>query len=112
MQAPGIFWFPLPLFHYSELMNQSNLYERLVIVALAVFASLTYHAQEVPSPQENIPYLVTFGMNSDHSWGDDDFSQTVFFSIPKSQTAPVYLRIYDPETGGELDEINCCQYRD
>lgn len=63
-------------------------------------------AQEVPSPQENLAYLVTFGINSDHSWGDDDFSQTVFFSIPKNQTTPFYLRIYDPEVCGELDESN------
>ena len=63
-------------------------------------------AQEVPSPQENIPYLVTFGLNSDHSWGDDDFSQTVFFTIPKTQTKPFYIRVYDPETGGDLDENN------
>lgn len=63
-------------------------------------------AQDVPSAQENIAYLVTFGKSSDHAWGDDDFSQTVFFSIPKNQTTPFYIRIYDPDTGGELDEAN------
>ncbi len=41
-------------------------------------ATVCLQAQEVPSGQENIPYLVTFGQNSEHSWGDDDFSQTVF----------------------------------
>ena len=30
----------------------------------------------------------------------------LFFTIPKSQTAPVYLRIYDADTGGELDEVD------
>ena len=65
-----------------------------------------YYGQEVPSREENIPYLVTFGANSEHSWGDDDFSQTVFFSIPKSQTKPFYIKVFDPEAGGELDEID------
>ncbi len=87
-------------------MNLNNLYSRFLFMTLALLSVGSHYAQEVPSPQENIPYLVTFGMNSDHSWGDDDFSQTVFFSIPKSQTAPVYLRIFDPETAGELDEVN------
>jgi len=87
-------------------MNQNNSYKKFLFFVLTVFVTGKQFGQEVPSSQENIPYLITFGMNSDHSWGDDDFSQTVFFSIPKSQTAPVYLRIYDPETGGELDEVN------
>ncbi|MCC6370646.1 MAG: hypothetical protein IT236_06570 [Bacteroidia bacterium] len=74
-------------------------------IAFFLFCSVLM-AQEVPSSQENIPYLVTFGLNSEHSWGDDDFSQTIFFMIPKGQTAPIYIRVYDPDTGGELDETN------
>lgn len=84
-------------------MGQNKLHIVLVIVLLLIAGK--QFAQEVPSAQENIAYLVTFGQNSDHSWGDDDFSQTVFFSISKNQTTPFYLRIYDPETGGELDEV-------
>jgi len=63
-----------------------------------------YYAQQVPSGQENLACLVTFGSNGDHSLGDDDFSQTVFFSVPKSQSAPFYIRVFDPETFGALDE--------
>jgi len=85
-------------------MKQSNRHSLLAFIFGFIASSLL--AQEVPSPQENLAYLVTFGQNSDHSWGDDDFSQTVFFSIPKNQTTPFYLRIYDPETAGELDEVN------
>ncbi|PBQ31881.1 hypothetical protein CNR22_08905 [Sphingobacteriaceae bacterium] len=72
---------------------------------LGMFFQRISFAQQVPSAQENMSCLVTFGINGDHSWGDDDFSQTVFFSIPKSQTTPFYIRIFDPETFGELDEI-------
>jgi hypothetical protein len=47
---------------------------------------------------------MTFGGNSSTSWGDDDFCQIFFCVIPPSQTGPVYIRVYDPDTGGDLDE--------
>jgi hypothetical protein len=78
----------------------------LLILVLFFIFKFKINAQEVPSSQENIPYLVTFGATSNHSWGDDDFSQTIFFSIPKDQTTPFYIRVFDPETFGELDELS------
>lgn len=62
-------------------------------------------SQPLPSSEENIPYLVTFGNQSNSSWGDDDFYQCFFFVIPKEQKKPVFLRVFDPETGGDIDEI-------
>ncbi len=62
-------------------------------------------SQSAPAVDENIPYLVTFGGNSLTSWGDDDFCQIFFCVIPASQIDPVYIRVYDPDTGGDLDEI-------
>lgn len=61
-------------------------------------------AQAAPAAEENIPFLVTFGSEAETSWGDDDFSQVYFFLIPENQTEPVYIRVYDPETGGKFDE--------
>lgn len=63
-------------------------------------------AQIVPSEFEHIEYLVTFGEDGNRAWGDDDHVQTFFFVIPKTFTAPVYIRVFDPETGGTLDEAN------
>jgi len=63
------------------------------------------YSQSAPAIDENIPYLITFGGNALTSWGDDDFCQIFFCVIPTSQTAPVYIRIYDPDTGGDLDEL-------
>ncbi|WP_317899007.1 hypothetical protein [Aurantibacillus circumpalustris] len=77
-----------------------------MFLLLGILVSTKQFAQQVPSAQENIACLVTFGINGDHSWGDDDFSQTVFFSIPKNQTTPFYIRVFDPETFGDLDEIS------
>lgn len=64
-------------------------------------------AQEVPGPDENIPFLMTFGKEGGvTSWGDDDFSQTFFFALPKDYKDPFYIRVYDPDTGGKTDELN------
>lgn len=61
-------------------------------------------AQSIPTTEENIPYLVTFGAQSETKWGDDDFCETFFIVIPATQVNPLYIRVYDPDCGGELDE--------
>ena len=67
---------------------------------------LSGFSQPVPAYDENIPYLMTFGNRAEKHWGDDDFSQTFFFKLPKEYTDPFYIRIWDPDCGGEHDEIN------
>ncbi|QNH63066.1 hypothetical protein [Hymenobacter sediminicola] len=69
-----------------------------------VLAAFSAVAQAVPNPGENIASLVTFGAQADKSWGDDDFTQTFFFLIPKQNRQPVYIRVFDPDCGGQLDE--------
>lgn len=63
------------------------------------------YSQSAPAVDENIPYLVTFGADSKTSWGDDDFCQIFFFKVPSSQKDPIYIRVFDPDTGGDLDEL-------
>ncbi len=77
----------------------------LSILILSLFFS-RLSAQPVPAGDENIPHLVTFGPKAGTSWGDDDFSQTFFFLIPKKFNEPVYIRVFDPDIGGLNDEIN------
>ena len=77
----------------------------ICIIFFLLLAGKPVFSQSAPAIDENIPYLVTFGGNSLTSWGDDDFCQIFFCLIPSSQTEPVYIRIYDPETGGDLDEV-------
>ena len=76
------------------------------ILIVSLFAGLMTKglAQPVPTLEENIPYLVTFGAQSDKSWGDDDFCQVFFFAIPQTQVNPFFIRVYDPECSGEIDE--------
>jgi len=61
--------------------------------------------QPVPGKDENIPFLVSFGKDGKTSWGDDNFYQIFFFSIPRDYSKPFYIRIFDPDCGGEIDEI-------
>ena len=72
-------------------------------VILLMTGRVGLFGQPAPAEDENIPYLVTFGGNSDKSWGDDDFCQIFFFKVPRTHTEAVFLRVYDPDTGGEID---------
>lgn len=79
----------------------------LHLSALALLVASTCgsaNAQSVPALEENIPYLITFGNKADKSWGDDDYAQVFFFVVPETENQPIFLRVYDPDTGGELDE--------
>ncbi|MBN1951817.1 MAG: hypothetical protein JW801_11495 [Bacteroidales bacterium] len=75
------------------------------LIILVLLSTLSF-AQPVPAGDENIPFLMTFGAAAETSWGDDDFSQTFFFLIPETFKEPIYIRIFDPDTGGEVDELN------
>ena len=80
--------------------------KKIIITSLLLFAGLYIMAQPVPAEDENIPHLMTFGPKAETSWGDDDFSQTFFFVIPEDHTSPIFIRVFDPDVGGEIDEIN------
>lgn len=79
--------------------------KNLLVIFLILLPVFRMFSQSAPAVDENIPYLMTFGGDSETSWGDDDFIQVFFCLIPPAKTEPVYLRVYDPDTGGELDEL-------
>lgn len=82
---------------------------RVIIPTLLVFISFfsfnNTFAQPVPAEDENIPFLVTFGNAGLKSWGDDDYCQIFFLSVPITQKTPIYIRVYDPDCGGQFDEM-------
>jgi hypothetical protein len=79
-------------------------FKYLVLLFLINYTLL--YSQPVPAGDENIPFLMTFGGKSQTSWGDDDFSQTFFFLIPETFKEPIFIRVFDPDIGGENDELN------
>lgn len=78
----------------------------LVLIMLMVACPSIVQAQRVPNEIENIDYLITYGAQADLARGDDDHVQILFFSVPKSYKAPFYIRVYDPDTGGQHDELH------
>lgn len=78
----------------------------IYFILLFLFGTLPFTmAQPVPNVEENIPFLMTFGNKAETSWGDDDFSQTFFFLLPKDFNQPFFIWVYDPDVGGQVDEI-------
>jgi hypothetical protein len=77
----------------------------VLIISFILRTGVIIFSQSAPAIDENIPYLMTFGGNALTSWGDDDFCQIFYCIVPPSQTDPVYIRVYDPDTGGDLDEL-------
>jgi hypothetical protein len=77
---------------------------RRFLFVVILFSSFQLFAQSVPAIDENIPHLVTFGSEGDHAWGDHDYCQVIFFSIPEDFTKPIYIRVYDPDICGMADE--------
>jgi len=75
------------------------------IILFFLKAATLLFSQSAPAIDENIPYIMTFGGDASTSWGDDDFCQIFFCLIPSSQTEPAYIRVFDPDTGGDLDEV-------
>ena len=75
----------------------------LRVLALWLSAAAGVAAQAVPNPGEKIESLVTFGPQAPISSGDDDFTQTFFFLVPAAERQPLYIRVFDPDCGGQLD---------
>lgn len=79
---------------------------KIILIMLCVVSICSNaYAQPAPASDENIPYLVTFGGDASTSWGDDDFCQIFFCMVPVGEKMPVFIRVFDPETGGAIDEL-------
>ncbi len=76
------------------------------LIFVVMLYSAVVNAQPVPGADENIPFLVVFGNKAETSWGDFDFSQTFFFLIPETFKEPIFIRVFDPDCGGQYDELN------
>lgn len=77
----------------------------LKIILPLLLISAIIKAQPVPGVDENIPNLVTFGGDAETYWGDDSFCQIIFFAVPEGFNKPIYIRVFDPDTGNDNDEI-------
>jgi hypothetical protein len=53
-------------------------------------------------------YLGTYGAEPEFApgQGDDDQRQVLFFEVPETYTQPLYVRLFDPDCGGQFDTQN------
>lgn len=53
-------------------------------------------------------YLGTYGAESEFApgQGDDDQRQVLFFQVPEGTAQPLYVRVFDPDCGGQHDMKN------
>ena len=79
--------------------------KKILLVLIGFALLMNGISQPVPAGDENIPHLMTFGPKAGTSWGDDDFSQAFFFLIPEDYDQPFFIRVFDPDIGGQIDEI-------
>jgi hypothetical protein len=79
---------------------------RILFIFFLLLSAGSGFAQQMPSVEENIPFMVTFSKEANKRWGDDDNVQTVFFAVPEGRKEPVYIRVFDPDCGGRNDEMH------
>ena len=80
--------------------------KNILFLIMILFVTTGVYGQPVPGVEENIPFLVTFGKKAPTSWGDPDYSQVFFFLVPETYKGMVFIRVFDPDTGGMYDEQN------
>lgn len=86
-------------------MNR-NILNVFLTILLVSFSTIIVFCQAVPGEAEKIDYLVTFGKEAPGSWGDDDYMQVFFISLPTDGKAPFFIRVFDPDLGGTIDQRN------
>lgn len=79
--------------------HQMKTFLTLIITITGI---LTISAQSIPGVDQNIPFLVTCGSESEDG-GDDDNSQCIFVTIPENGPPEFFIRVYDPGCGGKHD---------
>ncbi len=77
---------------------------RKLLFFLFCVSGLQVAAQEQVNLLEKM--LATSGNMAGVDCVDDDFSQTIFFAVPIRYTSDFYLRVWDPDCGGENDLPN------
>lgn len=75
-----------------------------LLLLLFLFFGADLFAQPFPSEDEKIQYFTVFSKGAKPSFGDDDFVTIYYFVIPEKSNDPFYVRVFDPDNGGTIDE--------
>lgn len=74
------------------------------LCALAMLALLAMLPHILQAQQARGLYFAVYGQDAPPERGDNNHVQAIYIDIPVTETRPVYLRIFDAEVGGYLDE--------
>lgn len=80
-------------------MRRANI---LVLLATALVMSAGLGG-EVAAQEE--PLSIVYGPSAGTKEGDHDHRKVIFFAIPADLTDRLYLRVFDPDIGGDHDLI-------
>jgi PKD repeat protein len=72
----------------------------ILFIALLLFAG----AESLFAQQARGLFFSVFGEAAPPERGDNNHAQVIYLELPETETRPVYLRIFDAEVGGYLDE--------
>ncbi len=81
-------------------------FNKYLFIFPLIFLAFISKAQPIPSKENNFQFLQTFGNKAKPTWGDDDFNQIYFISIPINNKDPFYIRVFDADCGGQNDQEN------
>jgi len=78
----------------------------LAVFSVVIFCSIQAFAYILPKNDSNSDYFYVFGAFGRTEDGADlqDPAQVIFFDVPKSQSEDLTIDIFDPDTGGRLDQ--------
>lgn len=82
--------------------NGANKFSHVRLIAF-IFMMMTAISESTAQQARGL-FFGVFGQDAPASRGDNNHSQLIYIDIPEFETRPVYLRIFDAEVGGYLDE--------
>ena len=78
---------------------------RIVGLAGGSAACLALAAGSAPALAQERPLSVVYGPQASSAEGDSDYHELVFLSVPADLQDRLYLRVFDPDTGGDHDLV-------
>ncbi len=75
---------------------------KFAVLALAAAALIPAAAAAQDATQ---PLLVTYGKLAAPRQGDNDHAQVIYLSVPATASGKLYVRVFDPDTGGAFDQV-------
>ena len=79
---------------------------RSVCRIIAVLSVALIPVQTAPAwSADELPLFITYGARAPISEGDPTHAQAIYLSVPAGTKQQLFVRLFDPDTGGRFDEL-------